>query len=99
MSELTLEVQPREEKGKNSNRQLRATGMVPAVVYGGGREPLPIQVVKRTLVNLMRSTEGHNNVLLLQLAVPDNHRHVTLPKMQIHPATRKVQHDDFQRVV
>ena len=99
MSELTLEVQPREEKGKNSNRQLRATGMVPAVVYGGGREPLPIQVEKRTLLNLMRSTEGHNPVFLLQLAGTDKSRHAMIREMQIHPVSRQVLHVDFQRVL
>jgi large subunit ribosomal protein L25 len=99
MSELTLQVQPREEKGKNSNRQLRAKGMVPAVVYGAGREPLPIQVEKRTLLNLMRSTEGHNPVFLLQLAGTDKSRHAMIREMQVHPVTRHVLHVDFQRVV
>jgi large subunit ribosomal protein L25 len=87
MSELTLQVQPREEKGKNSNRQLRAKGMV------------PIQVEKRTLLNLMRSTEGHNPVFLLQLAGTDKSRHAMIREMQVHPVTRHVLHVDFQRVV
>ena len=99
MSELTLQVQPREEKGKNSNRQLRAKGMVPAVVYGAGRDPLPIQVEKRTLLNLMRSTEGHNPVFLLQLAGTDKSRHAMIREMQVHPVTRHVLHVDFQRVL
>ena len=99
MSELTLQVEPREEKGKNSNRQLRAKGLVPAVVYGAGREPLPIQVEKRTLLNLMRSTEGHNPVFLLQLAGTDKSRHAMIREMQVHPVSRQVLHVDFQRVV
>jgi large subunit ribosomal protein L25 len=99
MSELTLEVQPREERGKNSNRQLRAKGLVPAVVYGAGREPLAIQVEKRTLLNLMRSTEGHNPVFLLQLAGTDKSRHAMIREMQVHPVTRHVLHVDFQRVL
>ena len=99
MTELTLQVEPREEKGKNSNRQLRAKGLVPAVVYGGGRDPLPIQVEKRTLLNLMRSTEGHNPVFLLQLSGTDKSRHAMIREMQIHPVSRQVLHVDFQRVV
>ena len=99
MSELTLQVEPREEKGKNSNRQLRAKGLVPAVVYGGGRDPLPIQVEKRTLLNLMRSTAGHNPVFLLQLAGTDKSRHAMIREMQVHPVSRQVLHVDFQRVV
>jgi large subunit ribosomal protein L25 len=99
MSELTLEVQPREEKGKNANRQLRAKGLVPAVVYGAGRDPLAIQVDKRTLLDLMRSTEGHNPVFLLQLAGTDKSRHAMIREMQVHPVSRHVLHVDFQRVI
>jgi large subunit ribosomal protein L25 len=99
MDELTLEVQPREESGKNANRRLRDRGLVPAVVYGGGRDPLTIQVDKRTLLNLMRSTEGHNPVFLLQLAGTDKNRHAMIREMQIDPVTRHVLHVDFQRVL
>jgi large subunit ribosomal protein L25 len=99
MSELTIEVQPRDERGKNSNRRLREQGLVPAVVYGAGRDPLPIQVHKKTLLELMRSTAGHNPVFLLQLAGTDKSRHAMIREMQIDPVSRKVLHVDFQRVV
>ena len=36
MADVTLEVQPRQDAGKNANRKLRAQGLVPAVVYGAG---------------------------------------------------------------
>src|SRR5262245_22773521 len=99
MAELNLEVQPRQETGKNSNNRLRAQGLVPAVVYGGGREPMAIQVDKRTLLELMRSTEGHNPVFLLQLAGTDKSRHAMIREMQIDPVSRRVLHIDFQRVL
>ncbi|HET9766049.1 MAG TPA: 50S ribosomal protein L25 [Thermoanaerobaculia bacterium] len=99
MAELNLEVHPRQETGKNANNRLRAKGLVPGVVYGAGREALPIQVEKRTLLNLMRSTEGHNPVFLLQLSGTDKSRHAMIREMQIHPVTRHMLHVDFQRVL
>jgi len=99
MAELNLEVQPRQETGKNANHRLREKGLVPAVVYGAGREPMAIQVDKRTLLDLMRSTEGHNPVFLLQLAGTDKSRHAMIREMQIHPVSRRVLHVDFQRVL
>jgi large subunit ribosomal protein L25 len=99
MSDMTIEVHPREQRGKNSNRRLRGEGLVPAVVYGGGREPLPIQIHKRTLLDLMRSTEGHNPVFLLQLAGTDKSRHAMIRELQIDPVSRHVLHVDFQRVL
>ncbi len=99
MAELNLDVHPRQETGKNANRRLREQGQIPAVVYGGGREPLPIQVDRRTLLELMRSTEGHNPVFLLQLAGTDKSRHAMIREMQIEPVSRRVLHVDFQRVL
>ena len=98
MAELNLEVQPRQETGKNANNRLRAKGLVPGVVYGAGREPLAIQVEKRALLELMRST-GHNPVFQLQLAGTDKSRHAMIREMQVHPVTRHMLHVDFQRVL
>jgi large subunit ribosomal protein L25 len=99
MAEVTLDVQSRQESGKNANRKLRAQGLVPAVVYGGGRDPLPIQVDRRTLLNLMRQTQGGNPIFLLQLAGTDKSRHAMIRELQIHPVTRHMLHVDFQRVL
>ena len=99
MAEVTLEVQPRQDAGKNANRKLRQQGLVPAVVYGGGRDPMPIQVDRRTLLNLMRQTQGGNPIFLLQLAGTDTSRHAMIREMQIDPVSRQVLHVDFQRVL
>jgi large subunit ribosomal protein L25 len=99
MSTLTIEVQPRQETGKNNNRRLRAQGMLPAVVYGGGREPVPIQLDRKTLLELMRSTEGHNPVFLLKLGQTGKSRHAMIRELQIDPVSRRVLHVDFLRVL
>ena len=44
MAEVTLEVARREQSGKGVARKLRADGKIPAVVYGGHREAVPIVV-------------------------------------------------------
>ena len=43
MSE-TLKVESRELRGKRNNRRLRASGMIPAVLYGHGQEPVSLAV-------------------------------------------------------
>jgi large subunit ribosomal protein L25 len=98
MAELNLEVHPRTESGKNVNRRLRAQGLVPAVVYGGGKDPMPVQLDRRTLLDLLRST-GDNPIFLLQLAGTDKNRHAMIREMQVHPVSRRVLHVDFQRVL
>jgi large subunit ribosomal protein L25 len=98
MSEtMNIEVQPREETGKNANRRSRARGKIPAVVYGGGKESVSIEVDRKTLVDTMKGHGGENPIFLLKLG--DKERHAMIRNMQVDPVSRKVIHIDFQRVL
>ena len=97
MSELTIEVSRREHQGKNKNRQLRAQGMVPAVVYGGQRDSVPIQVERRKIEEMLRNSESDNPVFLLKLG--EKSRHAMIREMQTNSVTGQMLHLDFQRVL
>jgi large subunit ribosomal protein L25 len=99
MSEMMIEVHERELVGKNANRRLRASGDVPAVVYGGGLDPVPIQVNRRAVLDLMRTGSGENTVFLLKLAGGSSERHAMIRDLQVDPISRRILHIDFQRVV
>lgn len=99
MNELTIEVAPRGATGKNANRRLRAGGQIPGIVYGGGRDPMPVTIDRRTMLDLMREAGGENAIYLLKLAGTDKSRHVMIREMDVHPVTRKVRHIDFQRIL
>jgi large subunit ribosomal protein L25 len=94
---MTIEVHPREQTGKNANRRSRAQGKIPAVVYGGGKESVAIEVDRKTLVDTMRKHAGENPIFLLRLG--DRERHAMIRHMQLDPVSRQVIHIDFQRVV
>lgn len=96
--DLTIEVNRRESTGKSANRRLRRDDMIPAVVYGGGKEPLPIQVPRRTLIDLFKEGGSENRIFLLKLADTGQSRHAMIREMQIDPITRRVQHVDFMRI-
>jgi large subunit ribosomal protein L25 len=98
MSEtMNIEVQPREETGKNANRRSRARGKIPAVVYGGGKESVSIEVDRKTLVDTMKGHGGENPIFLLKLG--DKERHAMIRNLQVDPVSRQVIHIDFQRVL
>jgi len=99
MSEITIEVNKREETGKNANRRLRASGFIPAVVYGGGRDSLSIQVQKQVIHDLLRQEGGEHAVFLLKLAGTDKSRHTMVRDVEIHSVSRQIIHIDFQRVL
>jgi large subunit ribosomal protein L25 len=99
MQEVTIEVQRRETVGKGANRRLRAQDLVPAVVYGADREPLAIQVPKKTLLTLFKEGGHENRIFLLQLAGTTQTRHVMVREMQVDPMDNRITHIDFQRVM
>jgi large subunit ribosomal protein L25 len=99
MSELSIDVEKRTETGTNANRRLRQSGKIPAVVYGGGKETVPIQLNRKTLIDMMKSGENENAIFLLKLADSGQERHAMIHDMQIDPLTRQVVHIDFQRIL
>ena len=94
---LSIEVQPRQETGKNANRRARAAGKIPAVVYGGGKESVSIAVDRKTLLDTMKGHSGETPIFLLKLG--DKERHAMIRNMDIDPLSRQVIHVDFQRVM
>jgi large subunit ribosomal protein L25 len=99
MSEITIEVNRREETGKNVNRRLRASGFIPAVVYGGGRDSVAIQVEKNVIHDLLRQEGGEHAVFLLKLSGTEKSRHTMVRDVEIDPISRQIIHIDFQRVL
>ena len=100
MAEVTLEVSRREGTGKEIAKKLRADGKVPAVVYGGRKEPVAITVDRKAVSELVQKSEhGIRSVFLLKMAGSDQQRHAMIKEITINPISRKMQHIDFVRVV
>ncbi|HEX2122535.1 MAG TPA: 50S ribosomal protein L25 [Thermoanaerobaculia bacterium] len=100
MAEVTLEVERREATGKEIAKKLRRDGRVPAVVYGGHREPVAISVDRKAVSELIqKSDHGIRSVFLLKMAGTDQQRHAMIKDVTINPINRKMMHIDFIRVV
>lgn len=99
MSEMTLEVHPRETRGSRASRRMRRGGRIPAVVYGGGKDTVPIEIDRKSLLDLLKQTGGENAVFLLKLAGSGKERHTMIREIDIDPVNREVRHLDFQRVL
>jgi large subunit ribosomal protein L25 len=100
MAEVTLEVTRREVTGKEIAKKLRRDGKVPAVVYGGHREPVAITVDRKAVAELLQKSEhGIRSVFLLKMADSDQQRHAMIKDLTINPISRKMTHIDFVRVV
>jgi large subunit ribosomal protein L25 len=98
MNEATIEVESRAETGKGVSRRLRAAGIVPAVLYGADRDPIAIQVPRKTVLDLFKAGGHENRIFLLKLAGTDQKRHAMVRDMQLDPTTHEISHLDFQRI-
>jgi large subunit ribosomal protein L25 len=100
MAEVTLEVSKRETTGKEIAKKLRRDGKVPAVVYGGHRDPVAITVDRKSVSELIQKSEhGIRSVFLLKMAGTDQQRHAMIKEVTIDPISRKMTHIDFVRVL
>lgn len=97
MEAIVMEAQPREAVGKNVARQLRRTGRLPAVVYGGEQPPLAVTVDPRAVEKILHSEAGHNAVFTLQ--IKGHGKTATMIKdWQYEPVRGHLLHVDFLRI-
>ncbi len=66
MEQLVLNIELREKVGKGVCRRLRNDGMVPAVVYGKGMEPVPAAVNEKELISAISGEGGRNHIIALK---------------------------------
>jgi large subunit ribosomal protein L25 len=96
MPEYKLAAENRSEAGKGAARRLRASGRVPAVLYGHGTKPQHLSVDARQFGQALRTDAGVN--VLISLEVGRN-QHLALAKeIQRHPVKGSLIHVDFIQV-
>ena len=93
MSEqVSLNAENREMEGKSSSRLLRRSGSVPAVIYGGSKEPLRISILEKD-ISKASSVPGFTTQIL-SISVAGKEENVIIKEIQRHPATERVLHAD-----
>lgn len=90
-----IEAEPRSSTGKNEMRRLRQVGRVPAVLYGAGKETLPLSVNLRALRGLLRS--GQNEIFELRVQGGES-TPAMIVEAQREPVKSTLLHLDFHRI-
>jgi len=98
MSQEVLVVPKRDTFGKAAIRELKQSGMIPAVVYGLSEPPVAIAISPKAVARVLASDTGLNSVVFLQREGTDIKRHVIIKDVQRHPITGRLRHIDFMRV-
>ena len=99
--DATLEAVKREGRGKNEANRLRASGQIPAVVYGSkkeGKAPegVALAVDPKSLLRILHSDSGANT--LITLRVDGTEARVMVKEYQLDPVTHHLLHADFYQL-
>ena len=96
MAEFELHADVRSNQGKGAVRRLRREGRIPAIMYGAGKEPVPIELVENALRRQLSNEAFFSHVLTVNV---DGHEEKAVIKsLQRHPATERILHLDLLRV-
>ena len=93
---IVVKAEPRDTRGKNENRRLRAVGKIPVVVYGGGSESFAATAELKDLAAIIRTDTGVNTVFSLDIdgqGVND----VIFQARQVDPVRGRLIHADLRR--
>ena len=98
MVDFTLNANVREDLGKGASRRLRRNAdLVPAIVYGGNKEPQSISIAARELNKALENDAFYSSII--GLSIDGKVEEVLIKALQRHPAKPRVLHADFQRIV
>lgn len=94
MDEIQLEAKKRSIIGKQV-KALRRAGLIPAIVYGGGEDPISIELDEKDTSRIITQTSAST---LISLKVGRKNHRVLLRDIQYDVITRVPIHVDFLRV-
>lgn len=90
---LELTAVKRDNIGTGGARQLRREKMIPAIIYGAGKENVAISVAENEIMRYYRKGHFISQVIEFNL---DGKKYKVLPKsLDFHPVTEIITHIDF----
>ena len=97
IKDITVEAELRDARGKNAARRLRRQGRIPAVLYGEGKQTVPVSLNTRQIGQILHSATGHNTIF--QVATADGTRQAAmLVDWQMDPLHSGLLHADLKRI-
>jgi large subunit ribosomal protein L25 len=96
-TDFTLHAKGREDTGKGASRRLRRlAGEIPAIVYGGKKNPARIALIHKDVKKALENEAFYSHIIALD--IDGKSEDVIVKDVQRHPAKAIVLHMDFLRV-
>jgi large subunit ribosomal protein L25 len=87
----------REGQGKGASRRLRHEGKVPAIIYGGHKDPVALSLSQNELLHVSEHESFYSSIVEIRLGAEVTQQAV-VRDMQRHPYKPIIMHVDFMRV-
>jgi large subunit ribosomal protein L25 len=97
MASIPFSATPRKDTGKGVARKLRASGQVPAIIYGHARAPQALQLDAHQFSLLLEKHPYQSTVIALTVGSATTN--TLIREIQRHPYKKQVLHVDFQELV
>lgn len=98
MEAFQLNAEVRTECGTSANRRLRRAGKVPAIIYGGGGDPVMLTVDHNHLTRHLDNEAFYSHIIKVKVD-GGKEEDAVLRDLQRHPARPFIEHMDLMRVV
>jgi len=92
-----IKAEARSAAGKNVNRRLRASGKIPAVVYGPGKQPVAISIDPDDVIDILHSEAGRNTIVSMSVDGSEQNN-AMLKDYQLDPVQGDLIHADFLEI-
>ena len=91
-----LNAEPRSDMGKGASRRLRRAGKVPAIIYGGNKDPEALTLSHNEVFRNLENEAFYSHILTVKSGA--NETQAILRDLQRHPSKAIIMHMDLQRV-
>jgi large subunit ribosomal protein L25 len=91
-----LNAEPRSDTGKGASRRLRHAGKVPAIIYGGSKDPEPLTLSLNEVIRNLEHEAFYSHILNVKVGSATTR--AVLRDLQRHPSRPVILHMDLQRV-
>jgi len=91
-----LNAEPRNDLGKGASRRLRRAGKVPAIIYGGNKDPEALTLSHNEVLRNLENEAFYSHILTIKSGADETQ--AILRDLQRHPSKAVIMHMDLQRV-
>ena len=90
---LNLDAKLRKKGKRTDLKELRKAGFIPCIIYGEGKEGIPISIPQKSFLKIYKKSIGE--MAFFDISVNNKKIKTIIKEKQIHPVSREILHIDF----